>query len=257
MGGMATGDLVAETVQAFKAGADLLLWPPVEAAEAIEKAIESGEIPMSRLDDALARIERMEIFRNKALAEKSYDEPNAEFADKTLLDIAKNGMCMLRNDIDMLPLSADKYKKVLVVDVTDEDEYSSQMLCDELKQRGIDAEGKRDIYDVPSRVCWQADIDKLQAEYDLVIFNVNAFFVAEWSVPHMLIWASHLFDKKKKIIVNYRTPFFAEDYFPEDPTFIEMNCAPTKETIKMLADGLFGEMEFKGKSLLKERRGEF
>ena len=257
MGGMATGDLVAETVQAFKAGADLLLWPPVEAAEAIEKAIESGEIPMSRLDDALARIERMEIFRNKALAEKSYDEPNAEFADKTLLDIAKNGMCMLRNDIDMLPLSADKYKKVLVVDVTDEDEYSSQMLCDELKQRGIDAEVKRDIYDVPSRVCWQADVDKLQAEYDLVIFNVNAFFVAEWSVPHMLIWASHLFGKKIKLIVIYRTPFFAEDYFPEDPTFIEMNCAPTKETIKMLADGLFGEMEFKGKSLLKERRGEF
>lgn len=230
--------------------------PPVEAAEAIEKAIESGEIPMSRLDDALARIERMETFRNKALAEKSYDEPNAEFADKTLLDIAKNGMCMLRNDIDMLPLSADKYKKVLVVDVTDEDEYSSQMLCDELKQRGIDAEVKRDIYDVPSRVCWQADIDKLQAEYDLVIFNVNAFFVAEWSVPHMLIWASHLFDKKKKLIVNYRTPFFAEDYFPEDPTFIEMNCAPTKETIKMLVDGLFGKIEFKGKSLLKERRGE-
>ena len=256
MGGMATGDLVAETVQAFKAGADLLLWPPVEAAEAIEKAILSGEIPMSRLDDALSRIERMESFRNKALSEKSYDEPNAEFADKTLLDIAKNGMCMLRNDIDMLPLSADKYKKVLVVDVTDEDEYSSQMLCDELKKRGTNAEVKRDIYDVPSRVCWQADVDKLQAEYDLVIFNVNAFFVAEWSVPHMLIWASHLFDKKKKIIVNYRTPFFAEDYFPEDPTFIEMNCPPRKETIKMLVDGLFGEMEFKGKSLLKEHRGE-
>ena len=165
-------------------------------------------------------------------------------------------MCMLRNDIGMLPISADKYKKVLVVDVTDEDEYSSQMLCDELKKRGMYAEVKRDIYDVPSRVCWQADIDKLQAEYDLVIFNVNAFFVAEWSVPHMLIWASHLFDKKKKLIVNYRTPFFAEDYFPEDPTFIEMNCQPTEETIKMLVDGLFGEMEFRGKSLLRERRGE-
>lgn len=113
MGGMATGDLVAETVQAFKAGADLLLWPPVEATETIEKAIESGEIPMSRLDDALARIERMENFRNKALSEKSYDKPDAEFADKTLLDIAKNGMCMLRNDIGMLPISADKYNQIL------------------------------------------------------------------------------------------------------------------------------------------------
>lgn len=53
----------------------------------------------------------------------------------------------------MLPLSADKYKKVLVVDVTDEDEYSSKLFCDELKKRGADAEVKRDIYDVLSRVC--------------------------------------------------------------------------------------------------------
>ena len=70
----------------------------------------------------------------------------------------------------------------------------------------------------------------------------------------MLIWASHLFDKNKKLIVNYRAPFFAEDYFPEDPTFIEMNCAPTVETIEMLVKGLFGESNFIGKSLLKERR---
>lgn len=254
MGGMATGDLVAETVQAFKAGADLLLWPPVEAAEAIEKAINDGEIPMSRLEDALSRIEKLEQFRNKALEDKKYDAPNAEFADEKLLSIAKNGMCELRNNINLLPLKADKYEKVLVVDVTDDDAFSSQMLCDELKKRGINAEVKRDIYDVPSRVCWQSDIDALQNEYDLVIFNVNACFLAEWSVPHMLIWASHLFDKNKKLIVNYRGPFFAEDYFPEDPTFIEMNCAPTVETIEMLVKGLFGETNFIGKSLLKERR---
>lgn len=253
MGGMATGDLIAETVQAFKAGADLLLWPPVEAAEKIEEAILNGEIPMSRLDDALSRIERMEKFRNKALADKVYATPDAAFADKKLVEIAKHGICELRNDINLLPLSKEKYKKVLIVDVTDEDEVSSKLLRNELNSRGIEAEVKRDIYDVPSRVCWQADIDKLQSEYDLVIFNVNAFFVAEWSVPHMLIWASHLFDKKKKVIVNYRTPYFAEDYFPEDPTFIEMNCSPTKETVKLLADGLMGKIQFTGKSLLSKK----
>ena len=123
-------------------------------------------------------------------------------------------------------------------------------LRDELISRGFDAEVKRDIYDVPSRVCWQADIDKLQAEYDLIIFNVNASFVAEWSEAHMLIWASHLFDKKKKLIVNFRSPFFAVDYFPEDPTIIEMNCAPIKETMEMLVDGILGKLEFTGKSLI-------
>jgi len=195
----------------------------------------------------------MEAFRNKALAEKSYDEPDPEFVDKARVEIAKHGICQLRNDIDLLPISIDKYKKVLVVDVTDEDAKSSALLRDELISRGFDAEVKRDIYDVPSRVCWQADIDKLQAEYDLVIFNINAFFVAEWSVPHMLIWASHLFDKKKKVIVNYGSPFFASDYLPEDPTIIEMNGSPTKETVKMLVDGILGEMEFTGKSIVTRK----
>lgn len=253
MGGMATGDLVAETVQAFKAGADLLLWPPVEAAEKIEEAILNGEIPMSRLDDALARIEKMESFRNKALAEKSFDAPDAEYADKRTLEIARNGMCQLRNDIGLLPIDKDKTNKILIVDVTDEDASSSAFLRDELIARGFEAEVKRDIYDVPSRVCWQADIDKLQAQYDLVIFNINAFFVAEWSVPHLLIWASHLFDKSKKLIVNYGSPFFASDYLPEDPTIIEMNCSPSKETVKLLIDGILGEMEFTGKSVVTKK----
>lgn len=195
----------------------------------------------------------MENFRNKALAEKSYDEPKAEYVDAKKIEIAKHGICELRNNIDLLPISKEKYNKILIVDVTDEDAKSSALLRDELISRGFDAEVKRDIYDVPSRVCWQADIDKLQAEYDLVIFNINAFFVAEWSVPHMLIWASHLFDKKKKLIVNYGSPFFASDYLPEDPTIIEMNCTPSKETVKMLVDGILGEMKFTGKSVITKK----
>ena len=159
---------------------------------------------------------------------------------------------MLRNNIDLLPISNDKIKKILIVDVTDEDKVSSYLLKDELESRGFAAEVKRDIYDVPSRVCWQNDIDALQSQYDLVIFNVNAFFVAQWSVPHMLIWASHLFDKKKKLIVNYGSPYFATEYFPEDPTFIEMNTTPSKETVKMLADAIVGEMELTGKSILNK-----
>lgn len=253
MGGMATGDLVAETVQAFKAGADLLLWPPVEAAERIEELILNGEIPMSRLDDALERIGRMEDFRNAALEKKTYDTPDAGYADTKLAQITEKGICLLRNNIGLLPLQKEKYEKVLIVEVTDDDRTSAVLLKEELESRGITADVKREIYDVPSLVCWQADNDRLQAQYDLVIFNVNASFVAEWSEAHMLIWNSHLFDKKKKLIINYRSPYFAVDYFPEDPTYIEMNCSPRKETIKMLADRIFGAGEFTGRPLLTKQ----
>lgn len=254
MGGMATGDLVAETVQAFKAGADLLLWPPVEAAEKIEEAILSGEIPMSRLDDALARIEKMEAFRLKALEEKAYDKPDAAYADAKLLEIARNGICQLRNEIGLLPLSKEKYKKILVVDTTENglfgDRVSSNLLKDALEKRGIKVDVRRDIYDQPSWVVWQEDVDKISAEYDLIIFNLNAQYASEWSEPHIHIWASHLFKKDKKLFINYCSPYWASEYLPQDPTIIEMNCSATEEIVDYLVKGLFGEVEFTGHSVL-------
>ncbi len=250
MGGMATGDLIAETVQAFKAGADFLLWPPVEAAEVIEEKILSGEIPMSRLDDALARIERMENFRNQALAAKTYDTPDAAYADETMKRIIANGMCLLRNDIDLLPLDANKYKSVLIVNGTEQDDSTAcKLLKTELESRGITADIARDIYDVPSNVCWQDDIDLLQAKYDLVLFHMNAEH-SIWSTPLMIVWASHLFDKRKKLIINYGTSHFVEDYFPEDPTIVQMNCTANAFSVKALVDRLLGTEPFIGKSCL-------
>lgn len=256
MGGMATGDIVKETVQAFKAGADFLLWPPIEAADAIEEAINNGSIPISRLDDALERIGKMEKFRLDALEKNKPEKPDPKFIDKTIVEIAKHGMCLLRNEIELVPIKKEKAKNILIVDATDENSASSYLLMDELVSRGFSADVERDIYDVPSRVCWQSDIDKLQSEYDIVIFSLDARFVAQWSEAHMLIWASHLFDKSKKIIVNYGSPYFAVDYFPEDPTFIEMNCNPTEESVRLLVDGLLGELQFTGKCLLTERNHE-
>lgn len=255
MGGMATGDLVAETVQAFTCGADLLLWPPVEAAEKIEELINSGEIPMSRLDDALARIERMESFRNEAVASGKYDEPDEEFISRTLKQLTGNGICLRRNDMGVIPLDTEKYKNILIIDTTDETDYgSSKMLRDELVKRGISADVLRDIYDVPSRVCWQNETDELAEKYDLVIFNINANIVASWSEPFMLIWNSHLFTKQKKVIVNYGSPYFAVEYFPEDPTIIEMNCVPSADSVELLADRLLGEAEFTGENVLRKQK---
>ncbi len=245
MGGMATGDLIAETVQAFKAGADLLLWPPVEAADVIAEKLESGEIPMERLEDALTRINRMREFRNKFVSEKKAVVPSAEFADETLRRIKENGICEHRNEINLLPIK-DDVKKFLIVDVSDSSK-SADMLKNELIKRRYFAEVKKDIYDVPSRVCWQDDIDALQAMYDIVIFSVDTAYETSWGVPFMRIWASHLFSKEKKIIVNYGTKFFASEYFPEDPTFIQMNCNPSESAVSSLVDGLFGKIEFKGR----------
>ena len=146
----------------------------------------------------------------------------------------------------MLPLEDGKYKKVLIVNGTEqEDSDSCNLLKAEFEARGIQADIKRHIYDVHSQVAWQDDIDALQAPYDLVLFNIAANH-GTWSVPLMIVWASHQFDKAKKIIVHYGNPYFAEDYFPEDPTYIEMNCRANKTSAKALVDRIFGDAPFTG-----------
>jgi len=251
MGGMATGDLVAETVQAFKCGADFLLWPPVEAAEVIEEKILSGEIPMSRLEDALARIERMEKFRFEALEKGAFDTPDPVFADKATEKIIKDGICLLRNRDNMVPLCKEKYRKALIINASEDLEGKGcQALKEELEARGIQADVCREIFDEQSFVCWQSDIDELEKDYDLVLFHVQTEHRI-WNIPLLIIWGSHLFKKSKKVIINYGSEYFAHDYFPEDPTFIQMNCNPTAMNVKALAERLFGEEPFVGKPALK------
>lgn len=244
MGGMATSDLVAETVQAFKCGADLLLWPPMEAADRIVEQLEKGEIPMSRLEDALSRIERMRAFRANALANQSYDQPDPAFATEVSEQITRDGICLYKNKLGLIPISKQT-KRILILDATSG--APSKILQQELTARGFSVDVTNDIYDKQFYVCWQDDIDAISAKYDLVILNADPSVTDDThNAIYMMIWASHLFDKKKKIVINYGKPFVALNYFPEELTMIEANTYPSQVAIKSIVDGLVGEMEFKG-----------
>ncbi len=254
MGGNAAGDIVKETAKAFQCGADLLLFPPVEAADLIVDMLQAGEIPMSRLEDALTRIERMRTFRETALQSQAMDTPSAEYVNAVNDRLVSKAMCLLRNEMGMIPLSCDSIRKILIVDATDSGKDSSYLLQAELQRRGMIADIRRNIYDADSQICWQDDMDVLAKEYDLIIINIQADYSTAWSTPFMLLWTSHLFDKRKKLIINYGSPCFASTYLPEDPTFVEVNSAPTPYSVRTLVDKLLGLSEFTGTSRLKTTR---
>lgn len=242
MGGMATGDLIAETVQAFAAGADLLLWPPIEAADVICQKLESGEIPMSRLDDALERIERMRAFREKALTEKSFEKPSAQRADELARRTIKESTIVLKDENRMIPLSPDRYEKILILEACDDtDKDSCRLIKENLENAGFSVDIKHDIYDASSRVCWQDDIDKLQAQYDAIIVNLSAED-AFWAEPYMLVWASHLLKKEKKLIINWASNYLTDDYFPEEKTIIQCGNPICKYSADCVTELLLGQI---------------
>ncbi len=251
MGGSAGGDIVEETAQAFRCGADLLLFPPVEAADRIVELLQSGEIPMSRLEDALQRIGRMRAFRGHALENHTMDVPSPQYINAVNDRLAAAGMCLLRNEKGLIPLSADTLRNILIIDATDSGRDASLLLQEELQKRGFTADVRRDIYDTTSMICWQEDLQAMAADYDLVIINIHMDYTTAWSTQCMLIWGTHLFRTENKIIINYGSPLFAPTYLPQEPTFIEVNSAPNRHTIPILVDKLLGESPFIGKNRRK------
>ena len=269
MGGMATGDLVAETVQAFKCGADLLLWPPMEAADAIVRALENGDIPMSRLDDALERINKLREFRENAIANNIADTPDTAYADKVNKETIERAVALCRNDDGIIPIAPNK--KILIVDATSNDKMkiekenadgsieevfvsSAEALKMEFEKNGYSCDVKRDTFDVPSNVFWQEDVNELIKDYDYVVLDLKTQFVTTWDVPYMQIWGLHMMERKKRIVVNLGSPFFVPQYFPQDPTIINVNSVPSATSVKTVVDGIIGKITLQGKPRVKETR---
>lgn len=105
-------------VEAFKAGADVLLNPPgVDLAyNAVLEAVQSGDISMERLDQSVYRI--LEAKMKRGLFDNPYADPEAienigsEDHLKIAEDITNKSITLVKNDYDMLPL--DPHMRLLV-----------------------------------------------------------------------------------------------------------------------------------------------
>jgi beta-glucosidase len=103
------------TTKAALAGLDMEMPGAVYFAEALEKAVKSGEVPMSRLDDMLHRILRTEF------AVGLFDLP----PDRKVVDVfagfdvaqrvAEQGSVLLKNAQGQLPLRASRLHSIAVI----------------------------------------------------------------------------------------------------------------------------------------------
>lgn len=125
-------------VEAFKAGADILLDPPDVglAYDAVLNAVKNGEISRQRLDESVARILKVKVSRGL------FESP---YADASMLknvgtaghqqvaeEIASKSITLLKNEKGLLPLS--KNEKVFV---TGPSLGNPVLLSNDLKEKGM------------------------------------------------------------------------------------------------------------------------
>lgn len=115
-----TGDAA---VMAFQAGADMIMDSDQESYDAVLDAVRSGEISTQRINESVQRIIQLKC-EYGLFADRYVDPAEAEAAMGTdanrdaARDIGRDGVTLVANHDDTLPLSPGDHRDVLVTGVT-------------------------------------------------------------------------------------------------------------------------------------------
>src|SRR5438309_9354799 len=272
-------DIGREAVDAFKAGNDMLLIPPdLDAAyQAMLKAVQSGEIPQSRVDESVLKILRVKasLGLNKArLVDLSALDSKVgvplnvslaqEMADAAITLVRQNGAALpikrTGTTDSRLPYQTlgEVRNQLLVVIVSDDVRLEAgRVLERQIKMRVLDADV---IYtDEQLAAVMSLDIVRAAGEAAKIVVAVyasptagkmirtnsgvrNSLSLGGDSISLLLqILRSQV---QKTILVAMGNPYLAKD-FPEVQNYLcTFSAVPVSEV--SAAKALFGEIEIRG-----------
>ena len=171
----------------INAGIDMIMDPyDPEVCKDIIAAVNEKMIPMSRIDDAVRRVLRLKVrlglFENPVWNVDNYDKFACKEFQDNAYDAAVESMVLLKNEDNVLPISADK--KILVV--------------------GPNANSMRTLNGGWSYT-WQGDADKFASQYN-TIFEALQKVYGEKNVSYVAgvnyNMASRKWDKEIDIDIN-------------------------------------------------------
>ena len=231
-------DQVKSEVECFKSGCDLMLWPTMEYADAVLAAIESGEIPMSRLDDAVRRIlltkYELGLFGGKEFKTDTMDDIH-DFSRR----VSEAAVTLVRDRKQLFPLK--DAKKVAVIGITrnDEEYESLSAFRDEWEKNGI-------AVDMYREECYE-DI----SGYDLIVYCT---FIHQHKPQGMLqimpSWQTGALDRNKSAVVTFGSPYLIHQNFPTVNAAIAM-YSDTDDCQRAAVRAMLGQIPFAGKLPVK------
>jgi beta-N-acetylhexosaminidase len=242
-------------VRAILAGADVLLIPPSPdaALAALYEAVESGRLPIARVDASVKRILRAkaklglhtEYLVDAAALSKNFGK--REFAT-TSQSIADRGVTLLRDTKNILPLDATHPLRILLVAIAgDADSAPAEFLERELRWRADTLQVAR--IDTRYSVAALAKIPATET-YDAIIAALLVRVAdRKDSVslpPEQIQIVENLFKLPKPVIVAcFGSPYLIEK-FPQAPAWIAaFSTADVSQ--RAVARALFSEIGIGGK----------
>lgn len=233
-------------IESFKAGCDMMLWPTPHFADDLVEAVESGYVPMARLDDAVNRILNMK--RKLGLFDGNtkpipLTEDDRAFIDHVQRSTAEQSVTLIRDHAKLFPLSPDTRRKVAVIPVSHYEPAFDEalLLCDELRAKGFEVDYLKEPL--------AADYEKIAADHDLMIFALFSrsfrpmgfldFMGAEARKIANCGWHG----AEKTVVVSFGSPYFGNQYFERLPTYVNA-YSMLAPSVKAFVRAATGEIKF-------------
>ena len=179
--GMVVSDwgAVHHGAKAVKAGLDLRMPGNPDTIRDVKEAIANGTMTMEELDTAAERV--LHFLLKPVPKEESYDRDAQHEAAR---NVAREAICLLRNDRDLLPITPKKYKKICVTG-----EYAVMPY--------INGQGSAEVFTEPEYVdtpleCLRRMLPDVQIDY---------FDYLPRKKPDKMLW--HYFREKMPNIESY------------------------------------------------------
>ena len=247
-------------VRAIKAGADIVLYPPsVEKAfNALKQAVQSGDIPQSRIDESVRRVleakARLGLDKNRFTDIEKLDQVLGNKAHQAgARQIIENAITLVRDKNKVLPLKLAPEQKVLFISMVDNSEGWRDGQPGRAFLEGLNARNIRTTSVYVSNKTSPAEFDlikKLAALSDAVIVNgfirVSSFKGSIDMTEGEIDLLKHFSARQKPFVfVLFGSPYLIS-FVPELPTYIlAYEYYPAAEEASLKA--VLGEIEFKGK----------
>ncbi len=216
------------SVQCFIAGADMILWPDLAYMDTVEARILRGEIPMSRLNDAVERIwalrERYDLLEKKLPITTPLPENHAEFVETKMTQLAEKAITLIQNKSNVIPLDTATDKRIMLINISHENHTKTfQTLRNELLERGFDeVRLEHNIH----RNEWGWKWDTAIMPYDKYIVCFENRYLAPLGSPLLkdretyALWTIKDLPKEKVISISFSNPYYNTFYLKTTPVLV-------------------------------------
>ncbi len=239
----------------FAAGCDMMLWPNKDFADDLEKAILSGEIPMSRLDDAVTRILRVK--EKRGLFDENFEmfydptEEEQRFIKDFQKSCSEEGITLVRDRRNKLPLDPKKTPRLGICVLCEHAPalVEARVLKEEFEKRGFQVD-----YTEEGRVP-AAERQRFYEENDLVLYACFSrafrpigfldYTDGRAARIHRAFLEDHAVDKV--MVASFGSPYFADQYFEKASTYVNA-YSMLSASVRAFVRAACGEIEFMGKS---------